>query len=127
MFSLSDLIHRLPLTGLVVLVTRLRPDEWDIDSTGAHGPNMVSSEIVTRIQRTTLINAYLSPANTDLNPYLEEALNHFLGKTLSSWGTERGCWIDGESLESTGCKISGIFQDGRPLSSLQATSEVPVK
>ena len=39
---------------------------------------MVSSEIVTRIQETTLIRAYLPPANMDRIPDLEEALNHFL-------------------------------------------------
>ena len=41
---------------------------------------MVSSEIVTRIQQTTLIRAYLPPANMDRIPDLWEALNHFLRK-----------------------------------------------
>ena len=86
---------------------------------------MVRSEIVTRIQQTNLIRAYLPPANMDRIPDLEEALNHFLVKTLSSLGTERRCWIDGEYLESEGGRIPRIFQDGRPLSSLQVTSEVP--
>ena len=40
---------------------------------------MVSCEIVTKIQRTTLIRAYLPPANVDRIPDLEEALNQFLG------------------------------------------------
>ena len=86
---------------------------------------MVSCEIVTRIQQTNLIRAYLPPANMDFIPYLEEAINQFRGKTLSSWGTECGCWIDGESLESAGGRLPGIFHDGRSLSSLQAMSEVP--
>ena len=86
---------------------------------------MVSCEIVTRIQRTNLIRAYLPPANVDRIPDLEEALNQFLGKTLSSWVTERRCWIVVESLVSAGGRIPGIFQYGRPISSLQATFEFP--
>ena len=79
MLNLSVLIHRLPLTGAVVLVTTERPEKWNIDSTGAHGPNMVSSEIVTRIQQTTPIRAYLPPTTLDRIQDLEEALNQFLG------------------------------------------------
>ena len=44
-----------------------------------HGPKVVSCEIVTGIQWTPLIRAYLPPSNMDRLPYLEKALNGFLG------------------------------------------------
>ena len=65
---------------MVGLVTTERPEGWYIDSTRFHGTNMVSCEIVTGIQWTTIIRAYLPPSNMDRLPYLKEALNHLLGK-----------------------------------------------
>ena len=62
----------------VGLVTREIPEVWNIEPTQFHGPKVASYEIVTGIQQTTLIRAYLPPANTDPIPDLEEALNHFL-------------------------------------------------
>ena len=41
---------------------------------------MVSYEIITGIQQTTLTRPYLPLANTDHLPDLEGALNHFLGR-----------------------------------------------
>ena len=41
---------------------------------------MVICEIVTGIKWTTLVIAYLPPANMDRLPDLEEALNRFLGR-----------------------------------------------
>ena len=46
------------------------------------------------------------------------------GETTLSWGPDQGFWLDGEPLEPAGVILPGIFQDGRPLRSLQATSEV---
>ena len=65
---------------MVGLVMRERPEVWDIDSTRFHRPNMVSCEIVTGMQWTPLIRAYLLPANMDHLPDREEVLNGFLGK-----------------------------------------------
>ena len=51
-----------------------------------HRPDVVGSEIVTKIQRTALIRSYLPLANTDRLPDLEETLNGFLGRdTIVMW------------------------------------------
>ena len=72
------------------MVSKDRPDKWYIDSTCFHGPNVVSCEIVTGIQRTTLIRAYLPPDNMDCLPDLEEAFNNFLGRdTIVMWTSTR--------------------------------------
>ena len=47
------------------------------------------------------------------------------GETPLSWVPEPGCWLDGESTEPASVRLPDIFQDVRPLRSLQATSEVP--
>ena len=41
--------------GGVGLVKRERPEEWDIDSTLLHRPNVVSCKIFSGLQRTPLI------------------------------------------------------------------------
>ena len=64
----------------VVLVTREIPEVWNIEPTQFHGPKVVSCEIVTGIQQTTLIRAYLTPANMDHLQDLNEALTCLLGK-----------------------------------------------
>ena len=55
------------------------PKGWDTEYKLFHKQNMAICEIVTRIQWTNLIIAYLSLANIDRLPDLEEALNCFLG------------------------------------------------
>ena len=78
--SAEVLIHRLLLSGAVGLVTREIPEGWDIESTHFHRPNAVSYKLVTGIQRTTLIRAYLFPDIMDCLLDLEESLNCFLGR-----------------------------------------------
>ena len=58
-------------------------------------------------------------------PDPKEALNHFLGETPLSWGPERRYCQMGKLLYPAGGRLPGIFQNGRPLRSLQATYEVP--
>ena len=64
----------------VRLLTREIQEVYNIESMRFHRSNMVSSEIVTRIQQTNLIRAYLPPANVDRIQDFEEALNKFLRK-----------------------------------------------
>ena len=66
---------------------RERPERWDIEYTHFHGTNMVSCENVTAIQKTTLIRAYLPPANMNHKSDLEEVLNYFLGRYPIVMGT----------------------------------------
>ena len=51
---------------------------WDIESMRFHRSNVVSCEIVTKIQHTTFIRDYLPPANMYRHPDLRGAINHFL-------------------------------------------------
>ena len=80
MVSPEVLIYGLTMLVAVGLVTRERQEGWDIDFTRFHGPNMVICEIVTGIQWTPLIRAYLPPVKMYRLPYLEGALNVFLRK-----------------------------------------------
>ena len=48
---------------------------------------MLRYKIVTGIQWTSLIRAYLPPANMDRLPDLEETLNEFLGRETIFMGT----------------------------------------
>ena len=45
--------------GVVGMVTRKRPNSWDIESMRFHRPNVVSSEIMNRHPRTLLVGKYL--------------------------------------------------------------------
>ena len=69
------------------MVTKERPEGWEIVSTLFHRPNMVGCVIFTGIKRTNLIMAYLRLPNMDHLPDLEETLNHFLGRDTIIMGT----------------------------------------
>ena len=73
--------------GAIGLVTWERPEEWGIESTRFHRPNLVIYEISTGIQWTALIRAYLNLSNMDLLPDIKEALNRLLGKDIIVMGT----------------------------------------
>ena len=64
----------------MVLVVRERLDVCSAKSTRLHGSDMVICSIVSGGQRTPLIRAYLSPSSLNYLPYLEEAINIFLGR-----------------------------------------------
>ena len=66
--------------GGVRIVSRAKPEEWIVDSTRLHGPNVVICKLVDGEQRMPLIGAYLSPSTLDHIPGLEESLNRFLGR-----------------------------------------------
>ena len=58
--------------GSVGLVTREQPDEWGIESTRFHGPNVVSCKIVTGRTKTPVVGAYLPPSTLEHLPDVEE-------------------------------------------------------
>ena len=66
--------------GGVGLVTWEILEGWEIDSMQFHGPKLVSCEIISGIQWTSLIGFYLTPTTLDHLPNLEEELNHFPGR-----------------------------------------------
>ena len=57
--------------GRVGIVTRERTVGWGIDFTRYHGPNVVSCEIITGLNRTPLVGAYLTPSMLEHLPDLD--------------------------------------------------------
>ena len=60
--------------GSVGLVIRKRPVNWVIKSTRYHGTNVVSCKIVTGLNWTLFVGAYLPSSTLEHLPELEEAL-----------------------------------------------------
>ena len=94
------------------MVTKERPEVWDIESTLLHRPNVVSYEVFTKKKWIIIIRAYLLPANMNCLPYHEEAVNGSLVIDIIVMGPERGCGVDGEPLEPAGGILPSIFLDG---------------
>ena len=63
--------------GSVGLVIRKRPVNWVIKSTRYHGTNVVSCKIVTGLNWTLFVGAYLPSSTLEHLPELEEALQRF--------------------------------------------------
>ena len=59
------------------MVTRKRPVVWGIESTRYHRTNVVSYKIVTGLNRTPLVGAYLPPSRLEHLTDMEEALKRF--------------------------------------------------
>ena len=51
--------------GAIGMVMREQPDEWGIESTRFHGPNVVSYKIVTGRTKTPVVGAYLPPSTLE--------------------------------------------------------------
>ena len=66
--------------GGVIQVLMENLDGWSVDSTHLHGTNIVSWELVSRVQGNPLIGAYLPLSTLYQLTDPEEELNRFLGR-----------------------------------------------
>ena len=68
--------------GGVGLVTRERPTWWGIEYTCCHRTNVLSCKIVTKINQTPIVGAYLPPLTLEDLPDLEDFMQRFRGPIL---------------------------------------------